>query len=253
MKLKKLFGPSTLVAAAFIGPGTVTLCTLAGSVSGYNLLWALVFSILTTIVLQEMAARLGLITQSGLGEVIRRHQPPSVSKMALTAIIFSAIVIGNAAYEAGNISGAVLGLDLLVSGFRAWPVVLGGIAGVLLYIGSYRWIERFLIGLVLLMSLCFLLTVFLVQPNLTALLRGLIPSSFSPQELWLVLGLIGTTVVPYNLFLHAATVKEKWNDPTDLPWLRKENRVAVGLGRFDLLLHNHHGRHNATPFWGRGE
>ncbi len=64
-------GPGPLVAAAFIGPGTVTVCTLAGINFGFELLWAMVLSIVATIVLQEMAARLGIVSQKGLSEVIR--------------------------------------------------------------------------------------------------------------------------------------------------------------------------------------
>ena len=229
MSFKKFFGPSTLVAAAFIGPGTVTLCTLAGSQSGYSLLWALLFSILATIILQEMAARLGLITQQGLGEVIRQ-QSQSFLKLIFILIVFSAIIIGNAAYEAGNISGAILGLDLFHGGFKGWPMVLGVIAGSLLFIGQYRWIERLLIGLVVMMSICFLLTVFIVRPSFMDIIQGVIPKRFDSGELLLVLGLIGTTVVPYNLFLHASSVKEKWKKPEELSALRIENLVAVGLG-----------------------
>ena len=59
-------GPGVLIAAAFIGPGTVTLCTIAGASYGYSLLWALLLSIIATIVLQEMALRIGLITNKGL-------------------------------------------------------------------------------------------------------------------------------------------------------------------------------------------
>jgi NRAMP (natural resistance-associated macrophage protein)-like metal ion transporter len=64
-------GPGPLIAAAFIGPGTVTVCTLAGVGFGYALLWAMVFSIIATVVLQEMSARLGIVTQKGLSEIIR--------------------------------------------------------------------------------------------------------------------------------------------------------------------------------------
>ena len=67
-KLFKNIGPATLIAAAFVGPGTVTICTLAGANYGYSLLWAMLLSIFATIILQEMAARLGLITGKGLPE-----------------------------------------------------------------------------------------------------------------------------------------------------------------------------------------
>ena len=88
--IKNLFkniGPGTLVAAAFIGPGTVTLCTLAGVNFGFNLLWAMVLSIVATIVLQEMAARLGIISQKGLSEVIRSEiQNPILNKFMIFLI-----------------------------------------------------------------------------------------------------------------------------------------------------------------------
>jgi len=107
----KNIGPGPLVAAAFIGPGTVTLCTLAGVNFGFALLWAMVLSIVATVVLQEMSARLGVIAQKGLSEIIRTEISNPLFKGLAILLILSAIVIGNAAYEAGNISGGVLGLE----------------------------------------------------------------------------------------------------------------------------------------------
>ena len=107
----KNIGPGPLVAAAFIGPGTVTVCTLAGVDFGFALLWAMLFSIIATIVLQEMSARLGIITQKGLAEIIRAEVKNPFLKSLIVILILSAIVIGNGAYEAGNISGGVLGLE----------------------------------------------------------------------------------------------------------------------------------------------
>ena len=103
----KNIGPGPLVAAAFIGPGTVTVCTIAGVTHGFTLLWAMLLSIIATIVLQEMSARLGVISQKGLSEVIRTEISNPFFKILAVVLILSAIVIGNAAYEAGNISGGV--------------------------------------------------------------------------------------------------------------------------------------------------
>ena len=104
-------GPGPLIAAAFIGPGTVTLCSIAGLNFGFSLLWTLALSVLATIVLQEMSARLGIISKKGLSEVIRDEIKSPILKKIIITLILSAIVIGNAAYEAGNISGGVLGLE----------------------------------------------------------------------------------------------------------------------------------------------
>ena len=110
--IRKYFGPGTLIAAAFIGPGTLTTCTMAGVESGYSLIWVMVFAVIATIILQEMAARLGFITQQGLGEAIRKSFSKGLSRYLAFFIITGAIVVGNAAYEAGNISGGVLGIEL---------------------------------------------------------------------------------------------------------------------------------------------
>ena len=229
MLLKKYFGPSTLVAAAFIGPGTLTTCTMAGVQTGYALLWAMGFSVIATVVLQEMSARLGFITRQGLGEAINRQFVSGISRFLVFFLVIGAILVGNAAYEAGNISGGVLGMHLIVGEYSVWPLVLGGLSFGLLYFGKYKLIERVLIGLVILMSVCFLLTAIMVQPDLGAILRGFVPSGINDHFL-LIMGLIGTTVVPYNLFLHASTISKKWDASASLRDVRIENRVAIILG-----------------------
>jgi NRAMP (natural resistance-associated macrophage protein)-like metal ion transporter len=235
MKWKDLLGPSTLVTAAFIGPGTVTMCTLAGATNGYSLLWAMVFSICATIVLQEMSARIGLITQKGLGHAIRTEAGSGIKKYILFFLVISGILIGNAAYEAGNISGGILGLELFFP-MRLWPLILGLFCFVLLFWGKYKLIEKLLISLVIIISLCFIITAILIQPSLSEILSGFVPRSVEPKEILLIIGLIGTTVVPYNLFLHASIVSEKWKSPEDLSKVRIENRVAILLGGIISIL-----------------
>ncbi len=240
--MKKWFeniGPATLITAAFIGPGTVTLCSIAGVNFGYNLLWAMLLSVFATIVLQEMAARLGIITQKGLSEVLRQEiRNPFFKSVSVFLIIF-AIVLGNAAYEAGNISGGVLGLsavfpvknlDLGRFSFNYLSVILGFLAFLILIRGNYKILERSLIVLVLLMSISFLITAVITKPDLLAVLKGLFIPSFPEKSLLTIIGLIGTTVVPYNLFLHASLVKEKWKDAADLPLARKDTLYAVLIG-----------------------
>lgn len=228
--IRKYFGPSTLVAAAFIGPGTVTMCTLAGNQYGYELLWALLFSTLATIVLQEMAARIGLVTQDGLGAIVKKERSKGFIGLVLFVLVLGAVLIGNAAYEAGNIGGAIMGADLMVPGFNAWVLIIGIISFMLLYFGSYKYIERFLIGLVLLISTAFLITAFLVGPSWGKIFSGLIPS-FNGEVDWLiVIALVGTTVVPYNLFLQASLISKKYSSIEQLKDVRIENAVAIILG-----------------------
>ncbi len=238
-QVKKYFGPSTLVTAAFIGPGTVTICTLAGVTSGYTLLWALLFSVIATIVLQEMTARLGLITQKGFGEAIRNELDHPIAKIAGIFLVLGAIVIGNAAYEGGNISGAVLGwtavlpaVDVTILGinFRMVPLVLGAVAFLLLYSGNFKRIQNFLVGLVVIMSIIFLATAVMIAPCFSEIIKGLFVPAASADEILMVVALIGTTVVPYNLFLHASAVQQKYSGASQLSDLRKENFVAIVLG-----------------------
>ncbi len=227
-------GPAFLVTAAFIGPGTVVTASLAGANFGFALLWALLFSVVATIILQEMTGRLGIITQQGLGENIVQHIHNPVVKYLSVFIVVSAIVIGNAAYEGGNIAGASLGLnsftELQFNGISLWPIIIGVVAFFLLATGSYKIIERTLIALVFVMGLAFLLTFILIQPDLPQLFKGLFVPSLPAGSLLTVIALIGTTVVPYNLFLHASSVSRKWYKPEHLTNAKKDLLVSISLG-----------------------
>ena len=242
--MKNIFnniGPATLIAAAFIGPGTVTLCSIAGVNFGYNLLWAMLLSIAATIILQEMAARLGIVTQKGLSEVLREEIKNPLIKSVSLILIISAIVIGNSAYEAGNISGGVLGLGTLIPNntinignytISYLNSLIGGVAFILLYIGNYKILERSLIVLVILMSLSFVLTAIITKPDILSIFKGIFIPKVPENSLLTIIGLVGTTVVPYNLFLHASLVKEKWHKKSDLALARKDTIIAVVVGGF---------------------
>lgn len=240
--LKKIqnLGPGVIVTAAFIGPGTITACTLAGAQFGYALLWALVFATIATIILQEMSARVGIVTQKGLGEVIHESLRESVWKWPLFALIIVAICIGNAAYEAGNLVGAALGIEAITTPgkwvFRGSIIALTALGAVILMLGTYKQIERILIALVSIMALAFVITFFLVGPDLAALLKGLVTPQLPEGSLLTVIALIGTTVVPYNLFLHASAAKTHWSDPNDIPQARTDTAISIGLGGLIAIL-----------------
>ncbi|HSJ24130.1 MAG TPA: Nramp family divalent metal transporter [Longimicrobiales bacterium] len=223
-------GPGAIVAAAFIGPGTVTTATLAGAGYGYALLWALSFSILATLVLQEMSARLGIVTGQGLGEAIRSRFTAGAARVVALVLIVSAIAIGNAAYEAGNLLGATLGMRGVVGGTATvWVPVFAGLAFALLWTGRYRAIEGVMIAMVVIMSVVFLATALVLAPAPGDVLRGLLVPTVPDdgRALLLALALVGTTVVPYNLFLHAAAVGERFGGPEDLPAARLDLGVAI--------------------------
>ncbi len=238
-KLKNI-GPAALVTAAFIGPGTVTTCTLAGANFGNALLWGLLFSIIATMILQEMAARLGIITQKGLGEAISSHFKNLFSRIIAIVLVISAIAVGNAAYETGNLLGASLGLETLTGitsvnigdsfSLNIWAPVIGIIGFFILYAGSYKLLERFLISLVVIMSLTFLTTSIVILPDLKSIFKGMFIPGIPDGSALTLIALIGTTVVPYNLFLHASIVKERWKDASNLKNARTDTFVSIGLG-----------------------
>ena len=237
--MKLDLGPGVLVAAAFIGPGTVTACTLAGANFGFALVWALVFATASTIILQDMAARLGVGARLGLGEALIESARGPVSKWLIGGLVFAALVVGNCAYEGGNIAGGALGLDAVLaeaSPGQSWLVLaIAVFAGMAVLIGRYETLERILIALVLIMSLAFVLSALVTQPDLGALLSGLIPQ-IPEAGLLTAIALIGTTIVPYNLFLHAATARKKWREATDLKVAREDSAVSIGLGGLVSIL-----------------
>ncbi|UCG86529.1 MAG: Nramp family divalent metal transporter [Gemmatimonadota bacterium] len=231
MKRWRGAGPGLIVTAAFIGPGTITTATLAGAQYGVTLLWALLFATVATIVLQEMSARLGLATGAGLAQALRtvgghRWLGPSLAALAAVAVIG-----GAAAYEAGNLTGAGLGLESITGlPLRAWVALGTALAGVLLLTGQYRLVERVLAGCVAVMGVVFLTTAVLVAPSLDHILTGAFVPRLPEDAELNALALIGTTIVPYNLFLHAAVVRERWADIADLPAVRWDLVLAIGLG-----------------------
>jgi Mn2+/Fe2+ NRAMP family transporter len=234
-RLFSRFGPGILVTAAFIGPGTITTASSAGANFGFTLLWALVFSVVATMVLQEMAARLGLVTREGLAEAMRHTLRNRWLGRASVILVVAAVGLGNAAYEAGNIAGAALALASVTPwGNAFWSIAVGAAAAALLAWGRYKALESVLIVLVLLMSAVFLLTAWVVAPPVGAMLAGLFTPALPAGSTLTVIALIGTTVVPYNLFLHANAVREKWGPELPLDQSLRESRwdtgLSIGLG-----------------------
>ena len=233
-------GPGAMVTAAFIGPGTVTACTIAGATYGYGLLWALAFATLATIALQEMSARLGLITGQGLGANLAQLFAASPLRWPLIGLVGVALYAGNAAYEAGNLSGAALGVEAIMGGSESSSVIalaaLAVIAAGLLLAGSYAVIERVLLALVAIMTLAFAATFAITQPDWGALFTGLIAPTIPDGALLSVIALIGTTIVPYNLFLHASAVARKGGDASDLASTRADTSISIGIGGLIAIL-----------------
>jgi NRAMP (natural resistance-associated macrophage protein)-like metal ion transporter len=229
-----------IIAAAFIGPGTVTTASLAGANFGFHLVWALLFSIFATMVLQDMAARLGVASGQGLAQAMKSMVNTPWLKNLFIVLIVAAIGIGNAAYESGNLTGAAIGLNTFVNiGIGPWATLLGAIAIGLLYSGSYRRIETVLVSLVFVMAAVFLLTLVVAKPDIGAMFSQLLSPQLNTDTITTVLALIGTTIVPYNLFLHASLVAKSTQGQDKVAAVsacRKQSANAISVGGLITIL-----------------
>jgi len=216
----------SILAAAFIGPGTVTTAASAGSRFGPVLLWALTFSTIACVVLQEASARLTLVSGRDLGQALRRRFVGGWRGAAVLYLVLGAIIVGCAAYQAGNILGGVAGAALAVDLPRSvLTLATGLLAGSLLWFNRVKRLAQVLGLLVAIMGAAFLATAILLRPDIAALTRGAILPSLPTGSAILALGLVGTTVVPYNLFLGSGLARGQ-----DLGEMRFGLAVAVGLG-----------------------
>ncbi|WP_167612908.1 Nramp family divalent metal transporter [Maribellus sediminis] len=214
----------SVVSAAFIGPGTITTAAKSGAAFGTELLWALLFSTLACLLLQEAAARLTIVSGKNLGQAIVQQFENNRAKIPILILVLGAIVVGAAAYEMGNLLGAVAGFRLILD-LPAWILVLiiGAVAALILSIPSLKVISTIMGFAVVLMGLGFLIVAVLIKPEISAILKGTFVPRFpkSTEAGILVLGLIGTTIVPYNLFLGSGI---------------SSNKQSVGDMRFGLAV-----------------
>ncbi|MBJ23853.1 MAG: manganese transporter [Euryarchaeota archaeon] len=235
-KLKNL-GPGIIITSAFIGPGTVTICTLAGINYGYSLIWCIIFSILATCYLQEISSRLGIISRKGLSEILIDIDNTLIRRIII-GIIFLSLFVGNAAYESGNISGTVMGLETFIGSIdisllnykiNFIPIIIGSFLAIIIGNGSYKFFEKVLVFLVFTMSITFVLVAIISTPSIEDLLSGLKPDVTESNFIYVV-GLIGTTVVPYNLFLHSYVAKKKWVTKKDYKTSVFDTVLSIVIG-----------------------
>ncbi len=219
----------SVIAAAFIGPGTVTAAASAGSGFGLALLWAILFSGVATFTLQEFSARLAIASDSDLAAVLRARYPSGAGRALVIALVGGAVLLGCAAYEAGNILGSAAGAMLAVD-LPRWLVtlLLGAAAGSLLFAGSPVRIAQVMGVLVALMGAGFFAVAVSLGPDPRELATGLVPDLAmigDDTALLAVLALVGTTVVPYNLFLGSALARGQ-----SFPAMRLGLGISVAVG-----------------------
>jgi len=197
----------SIISAAFIGPGTVTTASKAGASFGLSLLWALCFSIFATVILQEAAARISIASGKNLGEIIAlRYQGTKGKRIKI--FVFIAVAFGCAAYQAGNMLGAISGIELFANTSRwVWIILLGIVCSSILWVGNFKFIANTLGVIVATMGIAFVYVAFQTDFQLSEMLSAAFIPQFPTGSSLLIIGLIGTTIVPYNLFLASGISK----------------------------------------------
>jgi len=214
----------SVISAAFIGPGTVTAAVSAGAQYHIQLLWTVVFATLACIVLQEVSARVVIASGLNIGQSLELKFGDKVG-VWIKWIVAGPVVLGCAAYEAGNILGAVSGASVLFDGDgRLYTIIIVLAVGYILFQGGSRWISNIMMVLVSLMGFAFFLLAMQSKISFNGLIRSMIPSIPDGGE-WLTLGLIGTTIVPYNIFIGSAISKGN-----TIPLMRIGLTVSVLIG-----------------------
>ncbi len=215
----------SVISAAFIGPGTVTTAVSAGSQHGLQLLWTVVLATLGCIALQEISARITIASGLTLGQALVKKFGEHKGAL-LQWLIGGSVALGCAAYEAGNILGAMSGLQL-ITGLRSELLTCGItlVAAVILWTGGRTWISTLMMLLVALMGVAFAALAFSQPLTLSTILSASVTPVIPAGAELLVLGLVGTTIVPYNIFIGSGISKGE-----TIPLMRIGLIVSVTIG-----------------------
>lgn len=226
-------GPGFLIVGSFIGPGTVTSSTRAGAANGLTLFWCVLFSVIAVIVVQGMSARIGIVTQNGLAENLKDDfADRPVLRNILCGLVAVAITIGGFAYMGGDLTGTALGVSALTGVSTKIIAPIWGVAILLIlnFAGdAVKYLEKLLGACVVIMAVVFLITMVVVKPDFGELMHGCVPT-VPEGSIMTCLALIGTTVVPYNMFLHAASAKRTWHSPDEIPLCSFGTTVPMIIG-----------------------
>ncbi len=215
----------SVISAAFIGPGTVTTAASAGALFQLDLLWAVVFSTIACIILQEVSARLAIASGLTMGQALIRKHGEERGRW-LNFLLGGPVILGCAAYEAGNILGAVSGLNLFTNiDGRILTLGLTAIVTIILWTDRRQtigWLMTFLVGL---MGIAFLALAFGRPFSLMDYVGSSVVPHIPLGSEMLVLGLVGTTIVPYNIFLGSGVSKGQ-----TIPLMRVGLIISILIG-----------------------
>ena len=224
-------GTSSLIVAAFIGPGTVLTCASAGLNYSYALAWVLLFATVGVFVLQSFTAGTGILAGKGLGEALKETaQTPLIKGITYTLVILG-LWIGCASFESGNLAGASAGLQSMLGlapENGRWITLIITVLAFGLLSTSLNMLVRVLAVLVVFMSVLFVAAAMIAPVSWSDLFTGLTLPSIPEGSMVSVIALIGTTIVTYNLFLHPSASKAYWKEvPPKEAWRNEMKGMAI--------------------------
>jgi manganese transport protein len=209
-KLLAFSGPGYLVAVGYMDPGNWATDLAGGSAYGYTLMSVILISSLMAILLQILAARLGIATGRDLAQACRAEysRPVSFSLWVLCEIAICAC-------DLAEVIGSAVALNLL---FKI-PLIVGVILTaldvlvvMLLQKRGFRYLEALVIGLIALIGVSFLLEIFFSRPEIAGVIKGFFPTPqilTNPGMLFIAIGILGATVMPHNLYLHSSIIQTR--------------------------------------------
>jgi manganese transport protein len=210
---RKLFafaGPGYLVAVGYMDPGNWATDLAGGARFGYTLLSVIMLSNLMAILLQALAARLGIASGRDLAQACRDHYSRPV-----TLVLWVLCEIAIAACDLAEVIGAAIALNLLFDLPLLWGVVLTSLdVLIVLYLQNrgFRYVEALVVGLILLIAGSFAVELYFAKPAVAPMLAGFLPRAAvvrNPEMLYIAIGILGATVMPHNLYLHSSIVQTR--------------------------------------------
>jgi manganese transport protein len=208
-------GPAYMVSVGYMDPGNWATDIEAGSRFNYELVWVLLMSNAMAVLLQTLAARMGIVAGCDLAQACRELYSPRVTR-ALWLLCEIAI----AACDLAEVIGTVIGLNLLLGLPLEWGLAVTACDTFLLLAIQrlgIRKMEAFILALVATIGVCFALELIWARPDWGGVLAGLVPRFTgevpfvfrSDEALYVAAGILGATVMPHNLYLHSALVQSR--------------------------------------------
>jgi manganese transport protein len=199
-------GPAYLVSVGYMDPGNWATDLQGGAEFGYRLLWVLVMSNGMAVLLQTLGARLGIVTGRDLAQACRAEYPRPVN-LALWLLCEIAIV----ACDLAEVLGAAIALNLLFHIPLLLAVALTALDTLLvLWLQKFgiRYLEAVVLGLIVVIAICFSAEIFMAKPDFLAVTAGIVPW-IDNRSLYVAVAMLGATVMPHNLYLHSALVQTR--------------------------------------------